>query len=112
MKLDTIGTLIATRELLLSDAKKITVKIGKPKKFPDGKDYYCPYQIKGLGDGQVRYAGGVDAIQAFQLTLTKIGTVLYTSDEAKAGQLKWNAGQTKGDFGFPVPDVLRDLLPK
>jgi hypothetical protein len=33
------------------------VQIGKPCEFPDGKGYYRPYQITGLGDTKVRYAG-------------------------------------------------------
>ena len=83
--------------------------IGKPEKFPDADDYYCPYQIVGVGNERVRYAGGIDAVQALELTLKMIGTDLYTSGEAQSGALSWMGGSKKGDLGFPVPDGLRDL---
>lgn len=111
MILSTLGTIIATRTLTLADTNDVTVTIGKPEKFPDGDDYYCPYQIIGIGSGKVKYAAGVDAVQALSLTLKKVGTDLYTSDECKAGTLQWEAGQKKGDLGFPVPEALRDLVP-
>jgi hypothetical protein len=111
MKLKTVGVVIAIRKLDLSSGKKVTVVIGKPRKFRTGIDYYCPYQIRGIGDGLVRYAGGIDPVQALQLTLMQIGAHLYASEEAKAGHLSWEAGSTKGDLGFPVPHIIRDLLP-
>lgn len=106
-----ITTVIATRVLDLSDGRKVTITIGKPEKFPDAEDYYCPYQIVGIGSEHVRHAGGIDAVQALELALKMIGADLYTSQEAQAGVLSWNAGSKKGDLGVPVPDVLRDLPP-
>jgi hypothetical protein len=112
MKLSSVGAVIATRVLVLSKRKKVTVMIGKPKKFRGGNDYYCPFQILGMDDEPVRYSGGVDPVQAIQLALMDIGTRLYSSKAAKAGRLSWNAGSAEGDLGFPVPDVIRDLLPE
>jgi hypothetical protein len=108
MKLTDVGTVIATRELSLSAGKPVTVLIGKPEKFCDSDDYYCPYQILGFGNQRVRYAGGSDAVQALELTLKKIGADLYTSREAQAGKLSWHGEK---NLGFPVPDVLSDLPP-
>lgn len=102
MKLTSVGTVIAVRELDLLGGGKATVTIGKPEKFPDADDYYCPYQISGIKRSNVRYAGGVDAVQALELALKMIGADLYTSDEAKAGALSWK-GSDKGDLGFPQP---------
>jgi hypothetical protein len=110
MKLLDVGTVVATRQLDLSVDKTVTVLVGKPEKFPDADDYYCPYQILGLGNERVRRAGGVDSIQALELALKMIGTDLYTSKESQSGELTWSGGK-KGDLGFPVPDVLRDLAP-
>src|SRR4030081_2369044 len=101
MKLKDVGTVIATRELSISVGTTVTVLIGKPEKFPDSEDYYCPYQILGLGNQRVRYAGGIDAVQALELALKMIGTDLYTSKEVQAGELSWPGGK-KGDLGFPV----------
>lgn len=108
MKLTSVGVIIAKRDLILTGKPAVSIIIGKPEPFPDGNGCYCPYQILGLGDQQVRYAGGEDTLQALTLTLTKIGTVLYTSIEAKAGLLTWNGDR---DLGFPVPDSIRDLAP-
>jgi hypothetical protein len=101
MKLTSVGAVIATRKLTLHGGKEVIITIGKPKKFRDGSDYYCPYRITGMGDELVRYAGGVDPVQALQLTFVHIGVRLSTSKEATAGKLKWEAGSTKEDFGFP-----------
>jgi hypothetical protein len=86
----------------------VTVLIGKPETFPDGNGCYCPYQILGIGDQRVRYAGGEDTVQALMLTLKKIGTDLYASPEAKAGLLTLYGSK---DLDFPVPDSIRDLAP-
>lgn len=111
MKLTSIGPVMARRDLTLTEKGVVSVIVGKPESFPDGNGYYCPYQILGMGDEAVRYAGGEDTVQALILTLKKIGTVLYTSSEAKAGLLSWEAGPAPGDLGFPVPDSIRDLAP-
>lgn len=101
MKLTSVGTVVAVRKLRLAKGDKVTVVIGKPKKFRSESDYYCPYQIVGIGDEIVRYAGGVDPVQALQLALRQIGARLGASKEAKTGRLSWEAGSAKGDFGFP-----------
>jgi hypothetical protein len=48
MKLTSIGTVIARRELMLAGRKKVVVEIGKPRKFRGSPDYYCPYRIRTL----------------------------------------------------------------
>jgi hypothetical protein len=102
MQLSTVGTVIATRKLTLSNGKMATVKIGKPKRFRGGNDdYYCAYQIVGIGDKRIRYAGGVDTIQALRLALVQIGAYIGATREAKAGTVSWDAGSARGDFGFP-----------
>lgn len=108
MKLNNVGVVIAQRELSLSTKAIVTVVIGKPEPFPDGNGCYCPYQIIGLGDQKVRYAGGEDAAQALMLTLQTIGAVLYASHEAKSGLLTWNGGT---DLGFPDHDFNPRLSP-
>lgn len=104
MELDCIDNVIVTREFALSEsARPVIVEIGRPAKFPDGQDYYCPYRVVGLGNDRVRYAGGVDQVQALLLTLKKIGAELYTCAEYKSGKLYWlEAGNN--DLGFPTPD--------
>jgi hypothetical protein len=110
MQLQDVGIQIATRTLSVG-GKQVTVVIEKPEEFPEGDNFYCRYQITGIGNGRVRYAGGVDAVQALQLALKMIGAELYTSQEAKTKQLSWEAAQSPSDLGFPVPDSVKDLLP-
>lgn len=110
MRLNDVGTVIATREFDLLGGRKVTVLIGKPERFPGEDDYYCPYQIVGIGSGRIRYAGGIDAVQALELTLKMVGTDLYTSSEAQAKELSWSGGKN-GDLGLPVPNVLSDIPP-
>jgi hypothetical protein len=110
MQLKDVGIQIATRELQVK-GKKAMVVIGKPEKFSEGDDYYCPYQIVGLGNELVRYAGGADAVQALELALKMIGSDLYTSPEAQAKQITWVGGEKPGDLGFPLPSSIADLAP-
>jgi hypothetical protein len=103
MKLKSLEAIIAVRELDLEGGGHVTVLIGKPEKFPDSEDYYCPYQIVGIKRSSIRYAGGVDAVQALDLALKMIGADLYTADEAKSGALSWRGGSGEGDLGFIKP---------
>lgn len=113
MKLTSIGTVIARRDLALSGGGKVVVEIGKPRKFRGSPDYFCPFRIRGLGKKVIMsMAGGVDAIQALELAFLRIGIALYIAPEAKSGKLSWGAGQVKGDLGFPLLDIAADLLPE
>ncbi len=108
MNLQNLEYVIAVRELELDHDQKITIKIGKPEIYPEADHHYCPYQILGIGKESIRYANGVDSVQALLLALSKIGIELYTSDEVKTGKLKW-LGMT--DLGFPLPESIKDLIP-
>lgn len=104
MKLSDVGQILGTRALKLDGANTVTVIIGVPQRYPEGEeDYYCPYQIVGIGDERVRYASGIDPLQALTLTLRMIGADLYTTPEAKNGKLTWVGQSAKGDLGFPPP---------
>jgi hypothetical protein len=113
LRMTGIGTVVARRELLLSGRKKVTVEIGKPRKFRGSPDYFCPFRIRGIGDDFLSRTGGIDAIQALELVMTHIGSLLYYSEEAKAGKLTWDAGRVDGDLGFPLMEVAKkDVLPE
>ncbi len=109
MKRKSMGRVIALREIDLEGGDKIRVEIGTPKEFPEGGGYYCPYRIKGIGEGKLRYAGGVDSVQALELMLKCIATDLYTSEEFKSDRLR-HMGMK--NLGFPVFDAIADLVPK
>jgi hypothetical protein len=109
-----IGTVIAERQLRLdadSDVP-ITVLMGIPQKFgtDQGQYYVCPMQIRGLGDERVIGAQGVDAFQALQLGMQRIGIELYVKLNPKCdGRLRWN-GET--DLSFPLPNSVAEFGPK
>ena len=85
-KLENVGEVIATRSLTLDGTKQAKVLIGKPQRFPNGENWYCPYQTLNVGLDRVLCAGGVDEVQALILALSMIGAKPYTSDRT------WSAG--------------------
>ncbi|MGO9588615.1 MAG: DUF6968 family protein [Candidatus Acidiferrales bacterium] len=103
MNLESVGEVIASRKLTLVREEHrsvdVVVLMGKPEKFPDHTDYYCPYQIRGLGRDKVMAVGGVDAFQAMQLALGTIRVELEVIEKHSGGRLTWEAG-AEGDFGF------------
>jgi hypothetical protein len=104
MKLSNVGQTLGTRTLELDGGRTVSVIIGVPQRYPEGaEDYFCPYQIVGIGDERVRCASGIDALQALTLTLKMIGADLYATPEAKNGTLSWVGQSVKGDLGFPPP---------
>lgn len=108
MKLTHVGQIYVTRKLLLKYPveKEVIIQIGSPQPFPASSDYFCPYQILGMSDESVNYCGGIDEIQALILTLERIGSVLYASNEYKKGYLSWE-GSEKGNLGFPIVDSVQ-----
>jgi hypothetical protein len=107
MKLEGVGEIIASRKFTLllegKEPAEVVVLMGKPQKFPDHADYYCPYEIKGFGPQRVQAVGGVDAFQAMQLALSTIGVELEVISKESGGELIWDADD-QGDLGFPIRD--------
>ena len=97
-----LGPIVAERRLNVVGRAdlEVWVRLGMPRPFPDDprENYYCPYQITGIGDTKVRYAGGVDAVQALELALHLLPTEL---DRIRAQQpgLRWEDAP-EGDYGF------------
>jgi hypothetical protein len=106
VKLVDIGETIAVRKFTLASEEglgpEVSVLLGKTKQLPDHDDWYCPYQIKGVGDEKVRYRGGIDAFQALQLAIRALGVELDVLNQGLGGKLKWE-GDEKGWLGFPDP---------
>lgn len=104
MVLDSLGEIIAIREFGAIDGsaltQKVRVLIGKPEQFPEGPGYYCPFQISGAGSEDIKYAVGIDAVQALQLAMVMIGATLDFRNQELGGILQWE-GSSKGDLGFP-----------
>jgi hypothetical protein len=106
MNVDAIEELIAEREMEIrktksSDARRATVRIGKPEPDPaPGGDWRCAFQITGVDDDTVMFAHGVDAVQALQLCFQFIGVRLEDL-QARGTPLRW---LSRKDLGFPLPD--------
>jgi hypothetical protein len=105
-KPNTIGQIIAERKFTILGALErgagVKVLLGKPEKLPDGPDFYCPFQIVGMGSDKVRCAYGIDAFQAIQLAMTAIGAFLKSLSESEEIGLRWE-GDESGELGFPLP---------
>jgi hypothetical protein len=105
VELESVGEVIATRTLkLVQDqgaASEVLVLVGKPQRLPDHTDFYCPYQIKGAGSDKVRYACGIDPLQALLLTLSTLGVEIEVLNKSLGGRLRWEFGE-KRSLGFPA----------
>jgi hypothetical protein len=102
----TIEEVIAVRTLSLETEKGVevlSVLIGKPERSPDSTAYRCPFQIRGVGSENVKYAVGADAVQVIQLVMYMIGADLGYLNEQCGGRLRWS---NKPDLGFP--EILSD----
>lgn len=109
MQPNRVSPVLATRTFELEDAgvvHPVTVLIGTPRRIPGGADFYCPYQVIGLGDETIRRVEGVDEAQAIYIAMEAVGTRLAMTEEARAGRLTWY-GQTS--LGFPVREERQPL---
>jgi hypothetical protein len=97
-----IEEIIAARELSLDvddGVEAVSVLIGKPEPISNSTAYRCPYQLRGAGlEEDVKYAEGVDAVQALQLVMYMIGAQLSYLNEQCGGRLRWS---NEPDLGFP-----------
>jgi len=105
VKLTHVGEVIATRRLRFDDDPKreARVLIGKPIQFSDSTDYYCPYQIVGVGTQKVGRAGGFDGVQAIEEAI-RILPVELTALLKENPTLRWEDAPL-GNFGFREPSI-------
>lgn len=104
MKNVQLGAVIAERQLERRDAQgvehEVKVLIGQPQPDPTpGGDWYCPFQILGLADDNVKAAFGVDAVQALTLCLQMIGAQLAHYRNIQGQKLTW---LDQDSLGFPM----------
>jgi len=95
-----LGQIIASRRFSLGDAT-VELLIGIPYPEDDGQTYFCPFQVKGLGNEKVRRIGGIDSLQAVILGIECAAMYLSTTDEARSGQLEF-LGESGIGFGPSV----------
>jgi hypothetical protein len=101
--------IIATRTLWITEGQSrqpVEVRLMLPKK---GKaDWSVAYEIDWPGARLIGEAFGIDAIQAVNLGLKKIGTELYSSVHHENGKLIWK--EAGAGYGLPVPNAIKDML--
>jgi hypothetical protein len=74
--INELGEVILTRELV-RHGKPVLVQIGRPVPIKPGEtDNYVPFRVVGLGDDEVKMAGGMDGVQAVLFALAMIGDLL------------------------------------
>ena len=67
-----LGRVVASRTLTEDGkpANRVEIVLGAPRRA--GKDWECPFAIRGLGDGSVQTMTGADSLQALQLAVRAI----------------------------------------
>jgi Domain of unknown function (DUF6968) len=100
--------IIATRILTLDQKgdQKVAIRLHAPE--PAKIDWICRFEIEWPEGKGERWGTGIDAMQALLAAMQMIGSELYASEQNKSGKLSWLA-PGRG-FGFPVPNIIRDLL--
>jgi hypothetical protein len=85
-------------------AGQVSILVGTP---PESDDQFgsviVPFQIRGLGRERVKYAAGVDGIQAFLLMLRMIRVDLEILQRDLNGRLVW-LGDESGTCGLVAPE--------
>ena len=84
----------------------VPVIIAEPRR--EAKSWTCRWEIRWPDRVRSNSAGGIDALQAMLHAMQMVGIELYTSEEHRAGLLKWtDIGE---GYGFPLTGGCRDLL--
>jgi hypothetical protein len=104
MAIESIGEIIAWRMFHIIDEqgnkRPVSVFIGKPQPSADSSDYFCAYQIIGIGNQETQVGHGDDSIQALKTAIILLGATLNHLNEEVGGKLVWNGG-SKGELGLP-----------
>jgi hypothetical protein len=84
----------------------VLIVVHMPSK--DGDGWSCIYEIGWPERPRKSQGAGVDAVQALNIAMQKIGIELYLSSYHAQGSLEFQ-GTGKG-YGFPVPSSMRGML--
>lgn len=104
MEFENIGEIIASRMLHVVDEhgnkRPVSVFISKPQPSADSADYFCAYQIIGIGTQETQIGHGRDSIQALKTAMILLGATLNNLNDEMGGKLVWTDGR-KGELGLP-----------
>jgi len=84
--------------------------IDRPRPTLSGVAWYCGFQVTGTSVSKnVRYAFGIDAVQAHHLAVQMGSALMLFSEEARSGRMTWN-GSTDLGLDHYLPTGARPLL--
>jgi hypothetical protein len=96
-KLTEIGRPIAERVLSIEGSTEtVIVRLGEPLPFPDGEDWYCPYEVVRGDQRMVRFAAGIDSLQALQLALIGAASNVFVTNRELNQALRWYENRELG----------------
>jgi hypothetical protein len=103
-KIEDMGRVLASRKLYLVDPPQITfeVNIYQPKAFSEGGGFYCPIQVNGSSENKVFYGAGLDSMQALDLSLKSLASLIDVLSRDLGGKLRWTDEDDK--LGFTLID--------
>lgn len=82
--------------------QRVRFRLYRPLRGP--ADWYCPFEVVGLGDSRVEAAHGADSVQALLLALAKLRIVLGALALEHRGRLEFG-----GRLGPGLPSLFDDL---
>ncbi|MBS7813771.1 DUF6968 family protein [Roseococcus pinisoli] len=98
---DDLTDVIASRVMEVDGKPQFHIRIGRPTLAPEGRSWFCAYEIAGPLTNRKGRFGGEDAMQALVNALYCISVDVEVCAENVQGRLAW-LGDT-GDFGLPSP---------
>ena len=91
-----LGNVIAERRLRFAGPRKrarvVFVRFGQPVRssYPErGDPWWCPVEVRGLGQRSLRSIAGEDSVQAIVLAFEFVTHVLPLEAERAAGHIEW-----------------------
>jgi len=115
-----LTNVIASRTLIWKhddgSESQVEVRIGPPQErvFVDtqDRDWYCVFQILGLGEALTEAAFGVDSLQALSAAIAGVGTLIAASPPGKKKQFDLSELPNCGFPIMPIPPKASPARPK
>jgi hypothetical protein len=111
-----LRTIVASREFTKRAGRKsarVRIEIGTPQHLPAEpglSDWWaCPIRIRGLGQPMLAYAGGVDGVQALELSMRHASQMLSGTKAFNNGEIYWGKTPLTQDLDFALPLSLARL---
>lgn len=106
----SIDTIIAEREVSFEpqesgrSSSSVRFRLGRPVRGES--DWYCPFEVSGLGADRVDAAHGADSLQALLLALAKLRVVLGALALEHRGRIAF-----AGQLGPGLPSLFEEAEP-